>query len=76
MVASQNRLVGVYREQEELCLKRKENFKSPCKQSLFHFTVPLKSKLPVASCFLHNAILVAHDENRVARESLNRKFLA
>ena len=63
MVASQNRLVGVYREQEELCLKRKENFKSPC---LFHFTVPLKSKLPVASCFLRNAILVARDENRVA----------
>ena len=37
MVASQNRLVGVYREQEELCLERKENFKSPCQQSLFLF---------------------------------------
>ena len=46
----------------------------------FDCTVPLKSKLPVASRFLCNenhvvryAILVARHENRVARESFNRK---
>ena len=37
VVASQNRLVGVYRGQEELCLERKYNFKSPCQQSLLYF---------------------------------------
>ena len=50
---------------------------------IFIHTVLLKSKLPVASPFLcytnrvaRYSILVVCDENRVARESLNWKFLA
>lgn len=48
-----------------------------------HYTVTLKSKLPVMSRILHfknrithYAILVARNENRVVSESLNQKFLA